>query len=87
MTLLIGDEKDRAKRNQYWRMLRRANADFQSKIIPNTVGPDEISEGMFSYYLKQKYGIEIELIDGKITSNYYIVNEKKYILFLLKYGS
>ena len=83
MTLIIGDEKDRAKRNQYWQMLRRANADFRKQGFTDK----SIGGGAYVYYLKQKYGIEIELIDGKITSNYIIRDEKKYTIFLLKYGS
>jgi hypothetical protein len=83
MTLIIGDEKERAKRNQYWQMLRRANADYRKQGFAD----ERIGDDAYVYYLKQKYGIEIELIDGKITSNYIIRDEKKYTIFLLKYGS
>jgi hypothetical protein len=80
-SLIVGDEAAREKRNQYWQMLRRANADFLKQGFTDGIG-----DGVFVYYLKQKYGIEIELIDSKITSNYIIRDEKKYTIFLLKYG-
>jgi hypothetical protein len=82
MTLIIGDEREREKRDQYWLMLRRANKDFHQQGFTDGIG-----DGVFAHYLKQRYGIAIELINGKITSNYYITDEKKYTIFLLKYGS
>jgi hypothetical protein len=82
MTLIIGDEREREKRDQYWLMLRRANEDFHQQGFTDGIG-----DGVFAHYLKQRYGIAIELINGKITSNYYITDEKKYTIFLLKYGS
>lgn len=81
MTLTVGSAiVAREKRNQYWQMLRRANTDFLKQELTGDAG-------VFAYYLKQTYGIEIELIDSKITSNYIVRDEKKYIMFLLKYGS
>jgi hypothetical protein len=83
MTLRVVDNsEERKNRNQYWLMLRRANEDFHQQGFTDGIG-----DGVFAHYLKQRYGIAIELIDGKITSNYYIIDEKKYIIFLLKYGS
>jgi len=80
MTLIVGDEREREKRNQYWLMIHRAGEDFYQQGFTDDFG-------MFAHHLKQRYGVAIELIDRKITSNYYITDEKKYAIFLLKYGS
>lgn len=78
-------QEQRKKRNQYWSMLRRAKVDFIK--LTDQAGeyyPDE--EGAFYYYLRQNYGLQVELIDGQIAGDYSIVDEKKYLLFLLKFG-
>jgi hypothetical protein len=41
----------------------------------------------FFYYLKQNYGLQVETVDGKITGDYAVVNEQKYLIFLMKFGS
>ena len=74
------------KRDQYWQMLYRARQDFLK--LMNIAGIDiEIDMGGFGYFLKEKYGFQPELIDGSISANYIITDEKKYTMFLLKYGS
>ena len=74
------------KRNNYWKMLRRAKEDF-IKLTDQASIEYEIGEGAFYYYLQHNYGLKIELIDGKISQNFYVSDEKKYLMFLLKYGS
>jgi len=73
------------ERLQYWLMLRRAKDEF-IKLTDQASIEYTIDDGAFFYYLEQNYGVEVELIDGKIAGEYNIVNEKKYLLFLLKYG-
>jgi hypothetical protein len=75
----------RNKRDQYWAMLRRAREDFKKIVSPKKYGPDPYA---FSHYLQDIYGIRPEL-DGysNYTGDYTILDEKKYLLFLLKYGS
>ena len=75
----------RKKRNQYWSMLRRARADF-IKLTEQAAIEYEIGEDAFYYYLSQNYGLQVELIDGRIAGDYVIVDEQKYLLFLLKFG-
>jgi hypothetical protein len=75
----------RKKRNQYWSMLRRAKADF-IKLTDQACIEYEMGDDAFYYYLRQNYGLQVELIDGKIAGDYVIVDEKKYLLFLLKFG-
>jgi hypothetical protein len=66
-------------------MLERANHDWRAQMDMHSSDPGEL--GAFAYWLKQQYGLEIELIDGNIGAARNIVNEKKYTIFLLKYGA
>ena len=73
------------KRNSYWAMLRKANADYLK--LTNQAGiKNEIGMSGFYYYLQQTYGLKVELIDGRSGGEHAIVDEKKHLLFLLKYG-
>ncbi len=78
-------QQQRKKRDQYWSMLRRAKTDF-IKLTDQACLEYEIGEDAFYYYLRQNYGLQVELIDGKIAGDYVIVDEQKYLLFLLKFG-
>lgn len=78
-------QEQRKKRNQYWSMLRRAKLDFIN-LTDQACIEYEIGDEAFFYYLRQNYGLHVELIDGKIAGEYAIVDEKKYLLFLLKFG-
>jgi len=75
----------RKKRNRYWTMLRRAKLDF-IKLTDQACIEYEIGDDAFFYYLQHNYGLRVELIDGNIAGEYVIVDEQKYLLFLLKYG-
>lgn len=77
--------ENREKRYQYWQMLRRAHNDY-IELTEQAGIKSEMGSGAFEYYLKQTYGIHMELIDGNITANYVILDEKKYTMFLLKYA-
>jgi hypothetical protein len=35
--------------------------------------------------MEEHYGIKLNLVDGNITDGYRIVDEKKYLVFLLKF--
>lgn len=79
-------EEDRKRnRNKYWAMLRKANADYL-KLTEQASIEYELGQGAFYYYLQQNYGLKVELIDGKIAGDYHVVDEQKYLLFVLKYG-
>jgi hypothetical protein len=85
----VGGEKTlweyKKKRNHYWSMLRSARQDF-IVLTDQAALEYEMGDDAFYYYLEQNYGLRVELIDGKIAGDYHIVDEKKYLLFLLKYG-
>lgn len=80
------EEERKEKRNKYWLMLRRAQNDY---IKLTQQAALEVNTGIeaFYYYLQQNYGLKVEIIDGHIAGDYIITDEKKYTMFLLKYGS
>jgi hypothetical protein len=79
-------QEQRRKRDQYWKMLYNARQEFL-KLTEQVSAEYDIDPGAFYYYLTQNYGLQVETVDGKITGNYAVINEKKYLLFLIKFGS
>ncbi len=71
------------RRNHYWRMLRAAWADYQE----NELGPyGEPNFASFNYFMRRRYGLNVNMVGGNIDSSYQIIDDKKHTLFLLKYG-
>ena len=79
-------QEQRRKRDQYWRMLYQARQEF-FKLTDRVTTQFDMNSGAFFYYLKQTYGLQVETVDEKITSEYAIIDERKYLLFLMKFGS
>lgn len=79
-------QEQRKKRDRYWAMLYESRQEFL-KLTEQAQIEYDIPSGAFFYYLKQNYGLQVETIDGQITGNYAVVNEQKYLLFLMKFGS
>jgi len=79
-------QSQRKSRDNYWKMLKRAKSDF-IELTEQASLEYEIGDDAFYYYLRQNYGLQVELIDNKIAGEYAIVDEKKYLLFLMKFGS
>ena len=64
----------RIKRNEHWARLRKAKAEYKWQ------------DG-FPEWIERTYGLSLTLNgQGNITNNYEIVDEKKYVTFLLKYS-
>ena len=71
------------RRNEYWRMLRAAWADYQA----NELGPyGEPNLNSFNYFMQRRYGMRVNMVGGNIDSSYQILDDKKHTLFLLKYA-
>jgi hypothetical protein len=85
-TLAFEDwERERkSKQYRYWTMLRNAKNEFLDLTGQESAEYD-ILDGAFYYYLERNYGLRVELIDCQIAGEYSIVDEKKYLLFLLKF--
>jgi hypothetical protein len=79
-------QEQRRKRDHYWAMLYNARQEFL-KLTEQASAEYDIDPGAFYYYLTQNYGLQVETVDGKITGDYVVVNEQKYLIFLMKFGS
>ena len=79
-------QAQRNKRDNYWAMLYKARQEFMHLTNQAELEYDT-PPGAFFYYLKQNYGLQVETIDGKITGEYAVVNEKKFLVFIMKFGS
>jgi hypothetical protein len=40
----------------------------------------------FEDYILSKYGVKMNIVNGNITDGYEVVDEKLYLIFLLKWG-
>jgi len=78
-------QEQRRKRDQYWRMLYQARQEYL-KLTDQEAAEFNINSSAFFYYLKQHYGLLVETVDDKITGEYAVIDEKKYLVFLLKYS-
>lgn len=71
------------RRNEYWQKLQMARADW----FNNTVETEHPSTDAFYYFMQHKWGIKMNLDSSKnITASYQIIDESKYLMFLMKYG-
>ena len=77
--------EQKTKRYRYWSMLRSAKNEFV-ELTQHAPAEFDVDDGAFYYYLKQNYGLQVATIDSKITSDYAVIDEKKYLLFLLKFS-
>ena len=72
-------EIDRRKnRWNYWNALKKIRVEYLD-------GKTNFDAYEFEEYITHVYGIKMHLTDGKITDGYKIVDEKKYVIFLLKF--
>ena len=68
----------RRNRWKYWQALKKIRQEYQATDI-------EFDAYNFEGYMEEQYGIKLNLVDGNITDGYRIVDEKKYLVFLLKF--
>ena len=62
----------------YWNILKKVRAEY----LLNT----EVDADDFSTYVERNYGFKMNIVDGKITDKFDIVDERLYIFFLLKWN-
>lgn len=68
------DDNVRKRRDDYWRILSKIRTE-------NNLSSTELDE-----FVVENYGIEIQYDkNGDILSYYKVVDEQKYLIFLLKY--
>ena len=68
----------RRNRWNYWEALKKVRKEFMAQN-------KEFDAYDFEDYLIGQYGIRMHIVNGNITDGYEIVDEKKYLIFLLKF--
>jgi hypothetical protein len=70
----------RKKRWDYWTALKKIRKEYLEDTKSG-----EFDAFEFEDYIEENYGIKMNIVDGNITDGYKVMDEKKYIIFLLKY--
>jgi len=70
--------EQRINRWKYWKALKTIRKEY----MESKNGFDRYE---FEDYILNIYGIRMNLVGGNITDGYQVVDEKKYLIFLLKF--
>jgi len=70
--------QQRKNRWHYWNALKKVRVEY----MENKTDFDAYD---FEDYILSKYGVKMNIVNGNITDGYEIVDEKLYIIFLLKW--
>ncbi len=68
----------RKNRWNYWEALKKIRKEYMEQN-------KEFDAYDFEDYLAGQYGLKMNIVNGNITDGYEIVDEKKYLIFLLKF--
>jgi hypothetical protein len=68
----------RKRRWNYWVALKLVRKEYMEQN-------KEFDAYDFEDYLTGQYGVKMNIVNGNITDGYEIVDEKKYLIFLLKF--
>ena len=68
----------RRNRWNYWEALKKVRKEYMEQN-------HEFDAYDFEDYLIGQYGLKMNIVNGNITDGYEIVDEKKYLIFLLKF--
>lgn len=72
----------RKKRWDYWAALKKVRKEYMEDVAGLNGQFDAFD---FEDYIEENYGIKMNIVNGNITDGYKIMDEKKYLIFLLKY--
>jgi len=70
--------QQRKNRWHYWNALKKVRTEYMENKT-------EFDAYDFEDYIQTKYGVKMNIVNGNITDGYEIVDEKLYIIFLLKW--
>jgi hypothetical protein len=70
--------EQRKNRWNYWEALKKVRKEYMAQN-------KEFDAYDFEDYLLGQYGLRMNIVNGNITDGYEIVDEKKYLIFLLKF--
>jgi len=68
----------RRNRWNYWEALKKVRKEYMAQN-------KEFDAYDFEDYLIGQYGLKMNIVNGNITDGYDIIDEKKYLIFLLKF--
>ena len=68
----------RRNRWNYWEALKKVRKEYMEQN-------KEFDAYDFEDYLIGQYGLKMNIFNGNITDGYEIIDEKKYLIFLLKF--
>ena len=68
----------RKNRWNYWEALKKVRREYMAQN-------KDFDAYDFEDYLIGQYGLKMNIVNGNITDGYEIVDEKKYLIFLLKF--
>lgn len=74
--------EQRKRRWDYWAALKQIRKEYMADLKSLDGQFDAFD---FEDYIEANYGIKMNIVDGNITDGYKIMDEKKYLIFLLKY--
>jgi hypothetical protein len=72
--------EQRKRRWDYWAALKQVRREYMRE--ESTIEFDAYD---FEDYIEEKYGIKMNIVNGNITDGYKVIDEKKYLIFLLKF--
>ena len=72
----------RHRRWEYWERLKKARREHIDMV---TALQGQFDACDFETYINKNYGLRLHIVDGNITDGYEITDEKKYLVFLLKF--
>jgi hypothetical protein len=72
----------RKKRWDYWSALKLVRKEYMADLKALNGQFDAFD---FEDYIEENYGIKMNIVNGNITDGYKIMDEKKYLIFLLKF--
>jgi hypothetical protein len=68
----------RKNRWNYWEALKKVRREYMDQN-------NEFDAYDFEDYLIGQYGLKMNIVNGNITDGYEVIDEKKYLIFLLKF--
>jgi hypothetical protein len=72
--------EQRKRRWDYWAALKQIRKEYMQDTSTT-----EFDAFDFEDYIEANYGIKMQIVNGNITDGYKVVDEKKYLIFLLKF--
>ena len=70
--------EQRINRWKYWTALKAVRNEYMES-------KKDFDAYEFEEYLEKHYGIRMNLVSGNITDGYQVIDEKKFLIFLLKF--